>query len=60
METEKGLGRDVDWKMTDEKGGHKFGWYKDFKYQSCRICGLIRRADDNNNPCRGPVEVTLR
>lgn len=27
---------------------------------SCRWCGIVRRADGANKPCRGKVRVTLR
>ena len=26
----------------------------------CNKCGIIRREDDNNKPCRGKVKVELR
>lgn len=26
----------------------------------CRVCGVVRRADDRNAPCRGAIRVTLR
>lgn len=26
----------------------------------CRLCGIIKRADGKNKPCRGPVKVGLR
>lgn len=26
----------------------------------CNLCGVIRRADDNNKPCRGKTRVGLR
>lgn len=29
-------------------------------YECCRKCGIVRRRDDKNNPCRGKVRVTLR
>lgn len=37
-------------------------WFKpDFlKWECCRKCGIVRRADDKNNPCRGVVRVGLR
>ena len=28
--------------------------------EMCRICGFIRRSDDGNKPCRGPVKVGPR
>lgn len=26
----------------------------------CEVCGIVRRADDKNKPCRGPVAISLR
>lgn len=28
--------------------------------ECCRDCGMVRRVDDENGPCRGPVSVSLR
>lgn len=28
--------------------------------ESCRMCGFVRRADDQNKPCRGSVKVGPR
>lgn len=41
-----------------ESNGHK--WIRFDKLVCCRDCGIVRRADDNNKPCRGKVKVTLR
>lgn len=27
---------------------------------SCKVCGVVRRADRRNNPCKGPVKVGPR
>lgn len=27
---------------------------------SCLVCGIVRRRDGCNSPCKGPVEVSLR
>lgn len=27
---------------------------------ACRVCGIVKRRDGNNKPCRGPVEVAIR
>lgn len=29
-------------------------------YECCRKCGIVRRRDDENKPCRGVARVTLR
>lgn len=26
----------------------------------CEKCGVIRRSDDKNNPCKGKVKIALR
>lgn len=28
--------------------------------ECCKVCGIVRRKDDKNKPCRGPVKITLR
>jgi len=28
--------------------------------QCCRSCGVVKRRDGKNNPCRGPVRVAPR
>jgi hypothetical protein len=29
-------------------------------YECCKVCGVIRRRDDKNSPCKGPVPVGPR
>jgi hypothetical protein len=29
-------------------------------YECCRKCGIVRRRDDRNKPCRGRVVLSLR
>ena len=44
-----------------EAGAHEWGrWAAGQEWDSCRACGIVRRADDVNKPCRGPVQITLR
>jgi hypothetical protein len=26
----------------------------------CQVCGMVKRADGKNNPCKGPIKVALR
>ncbi len=42
------------------QGGHD--WILDWtgKYQCCRVCGMIRRADGTTRPCSGPALITTR
>lgn len=35
-------------------------WVKRFNLVCCRDCGFIRRADDQNSPCKGPAGVGIR
>lgn len=35
-------------------------WIERFNLVCCRDCGIVRRADDKNKPCRGVVRVGLR
>lgn len=45
--------------IESENGHH---WIMDWrgKYQLCRTCGRIRRADKTSSPCSGPAKVVLR
>lgn len=47
------------WKMTEEKGGHSWGFWKQDKFQCCRTCGVVRRSDDKNAPCKGKPKLRL-
>jgi hypothetical protein len=35
-------------------------WFERDNLEACRNCGVVRRADDGNKPCKGEVKVTLR
>ena len=52
--------KDEDWKDTEKSNGHRWGHYKDWKLETCRYCGMVRRADDKNSPCKGKVKLGLR
>lgn len=39
---------------------HDWFYYSPTKSDCCRRCGVVRRADDQNGPCRGPVKVTVK
>lgn len=28
--------------------------------ECCRVCGMMRRADKKNKPCKGPAKIELR
>ena len=40
--------------------GHAWVRRDGYRYDTCEICGIVRRADDKNNPCKGPVKIGLR
>lgn len=35
-------------------------WFQRFGLICCKQCGIVRRADDKNKPCPGPVRLGLR
>lgn len=42
-------------------GGHK--WFQHPKFRplvTCKLCGIVQRADGRNKPCPGPTRVQLR
>ncbi len=41
-----------------EENKHEWYTYDFMKYECCRKCGIIRRSDDKNNPCKN--EMALR
>lgn len=42
------------------RGEHDWFVPKFIGYECCRKCGIVRRADDKNKPCRGRVTLSLR
>ena len=56
----------IEWKRrlraeATRSNGHT--WTKGFLglgIESCMDCGYVRREDDQNKPCRGPVRVGPR
>lgn len=45
-------------RMTEPK--HEWFFYDRLQCDCCRNCGIIRRADGKNNPCRGVAGVGPR
>jgi len=45
-----------------ESNGHKWCMVKFTltTLESCQVCGIVRRSDDKNSPCKGPVKITRR
>lgn len=46
-----------DWPLK-HPGTHLWATYRN--YQTCACCGIVRRADGQNRPCRGIVRISLR
>lgn len=58
---QRGNGRAVCRAPVVEQGPQHV-WAKEpgWAWEACRVCGVVRRADDRNLPCRGPVKLSLR
>lgn len=41
-----------------ESNGHRWMLYDNIP--CCKICGIVRRADDKNKACKGPTAIRLR
>ena len=48
----------VTYEIIAESNGHK--WMDWHGMTCCRDCGLLRRPNDDNNPCKGKVGIALR
>jgi hypothetical protein len=48
-----------DFKETERVDGHIWGRYKSDKYESCKVCMMIRRRDKKNSPCKGKAKLRL-
>ncbi len=35
-------------------------WFLYRNIECCKVCGIVRRRDEKNKPCRGPVAVRTR
>jgi hypothetical protein len=48
--------------VTEIVDGHVWGnvLSSSIPGECCRICGMMRRRDNQNNPCKGPAQITLR
>lgn len=46
------------YRVIAESNGHK--WMDWSGMICCRDCGILRRPDDDNNPCKGKVSIALR
>lgn len=51
----------IDPDSTHEWGNHvSLMTNGDAPIETCGVCGIVRRADRKNKPCRGPVSVGPR
>ena len=41
-------------------GAHDWFIPENIGYECCRACGIVKRRDGGNKPCRGTVRITLR
>lgn len=39
---------------------HDWFTYGRLNWECCRVCGIVRRKDGNNSPCKGPARVGPR
>lgn len=48
--------------VTEVDNGHVWGHVNSSTIpgECCRICGMMRRRDRKNGPCRGAVQIGLR
>ena len=35
-------------------------WFVESSWSMCAICGVVKRKNAENKPCKGPVRVELR
>lgn len=49
-------------KVVGHSNGHEWAeWvFSRRTMVCCNMCGIVRRADDTNKPCKGVVKVALR
>lgn len=39
---------------------HDWKWHEQFLFTACTKCGIVRRDDGKNKPCKGVVKIALR
>lgn len=47
-------------KLTDEQREHKWVRREVLRMTCCSLCGVVKRTDGMNGPCRGPAYPALR
>ncbi len=35
-------------------------WINKYEYPTCGLCGIVRRTDGKNNPCKGFIKIGIR
>ena len=48
--------------VSEVVDGHVWGVstrHPELKNEFCRVCGIMRRGNRNNGPCKGPVTIRL-
>lgn len=48
--------------MAEETAERQHEWftYGRLNWECCRVCGIVRRKNGQNSPCKGPVAVGPR
>ena len=46
--------------VVGESNGHRWIKANWLKWVTCSKCGIIRKGDDSNKPCKGVVGISLR
>jgi len=46
-----------NFRFTEIKDGHVWGFWKQDTFQTCGRCMMIRRRDDKNSSCRGKAKL---
>lgn len=62
-ELERGIELDdntLSIEVAERERYHRWFMYVPLGHECCRDCGVVRRADNQNGPCRGKVHVALR
>lgn len=44
----------------DTSGEHEWFTYGRLNWECCKVCGIVRRIDGKNSPCKGPSPVGPR
>jgi len=52
----------IPFTVTGVVDGHVWGHFAEslIPGECCRICGVMRRRDHQNKPCKGPQKISLR